>query len=86
MENALHCKSKDRTTEMLHLMASFDTKRGLYAFFCEGQPLMTVRSNGLPSRCPVCGMENPLSRDSNNYSPESQEKHRRPEEDSHLCR
>ncbi len=67
MENKPFKNSPEIQTETvltLHRIASFDMKRGLYAFFCECQPLMTLQNYGLPSRCPICGAENPLREES----------------------
>jgi hypothetical protein len=51
----------EQSTQALHLVASLNHKRQLYAFFCERQPLVTIWSHGLPVRCPFCRAENPLS-------------------------
>lgn len=32
----------------------------MLSFYCEGQPLATIRSFGLPTRCPICQQVNPL--------------------------
>lgn len=29
-------------------------------FVCETQPLLTIKSHGLPKRCPFCGEEKPI--------------------------
>jgi hypothetical protein len=50
----------DQSTATFHFVASENRKRGLVAFVCERQPLMTFQSNGLPAHCPVCGTQNPL--------------------------
>jgi hypothetical protein len=42
-----------------HLIASIPQTRYRYAFVCESQPLLTLRSHGLPTRCPLCRQENP---------------------------
>jgi hypothetical protein len=70
MENKPFKHSPERqteTVETLHCIASFDRKRGLYAFFCECQPLMTLLNHGLPTRCPICGAENPLREETHDY-------------------
>ncbi len=61
MKNSQGHESMEQSTRALHLVASFNQKRQLYAFFCESQPLVTIWSHGLAVRCPFCGAENPLS-------------------------
>ena len=50
----------DGSTQYLHFVASVRQDRNQYAFVCEAQPLLTVTSNGLPKRCPLCRQENPI--------------------------
>jgi hypothetical protein len=49
---------------ILHLFVG-NSKIGPVFFACEQAPLMTFQSHGLPSRCPVCGIQNPLRGESN---------------------
>jgi hypothetical protein len=42
------------STHYLHFIATVSHKTDQYALVCESQPLMTSRSHGVPSRCPVC--------------------------------
>ncbi|MGA2607312.1 MAG: hypothetical protein ABSH01_07635 [Terriglobia bacterium] len=49
------------SAQLLHFVEAVDERRGLLSFACESQPLATVRSYGLPSRCPFCQLENPVS-------------------------
>jgi len=51
----------DRSALCFHFIASIRRERNRYAFVCEGQPLMTFESHGLPDRCPACGALNPLT-------------------------
>jgi hypothetical protein len=51
----------DLSTHYLHFIAIVWHDRNQHAFVCESQPLMTFRSRGLPSSCPVCGAPNPLT-------------------------
>lgn len=44
----------------LHLIVG-GTVRGMVFFACEQAPLLTFQSSGLPARCPICGMKNPLT-------------------------
>ena len=61
LKNSEQHQRLEQSTQALHLVANIDTKRQLYAFFCEGQPLLTLWSHGLPVRCPLCGAKNPLA-------------------------
>jgi len=45
----------DLSTHYLHFISSVRLDKNQYTFVCEGQPLMTFRSHGLPGRCPACG-------------------------------
>jgi hypothetical protein len=49
------------SVQLFHFVAAIDEQRGMHAFCCESQPMATVRSHGLPSRCPFCRKENPIS-------------------------
>lgn len=53
----------DCSTSHLHFIASTTRRRNQFVFVCESQPLLTIRSYGLPSRCPICGVPNPLEKD-----------------------
>jgi hypothetical protein len=44
----------------LHLLAG-SNDRGLVFFCCEQEPLLTLRSYGVPSRCPICQQSDPIS-------------------------
>jgi hypothetical protein len=46
-------------TKTLHLFVG-SSERGMRSFACEQAPLTTLQNYGLPSRCPVCGVQNPL--------------------------
>jgi hypothetical protein len=48
-------------TKLLHYVAAVDQQRKTFSFYCERQPLATVRSHGRPKRCPICQQENPFS-------------------------
>jgi len=61
LKNSEQHQRLEQSTQALHLVANIDTKRHLYAFFCESQPLLTLWSHGLPVRCPLCGTENPFA-------------------------
>jgi hypothetical protein len=50
----------------LHLVVG-SRERGLVFFVCEQAPLMTFQSYGRPSRCPVCGSQNPLRGEAHDY-------------------
>lgn len=45
---------------MRHLAECIDGKRPLLRFVCEAQPLITLRSYGLPRRCPLCSQNHPI--------------------------
>ena len=49
-----------RSNHLLHFVTVVDEQRGMVNFCCESQPLATVRSFGLPLRCPFCRLESPL--------------------------
>jgi hypothetical protein len=61
LKNSEQHQRLEQSTQALHLVANIDTKRQLYAFFCESQPLLTLWSHGPPVRCPLCGARNPLA-------------------------
>jgi len=42
-----------------HLLVSNDDG-GMLHFVCEQAPLLTLKSYGLPVRCPICCKQNPL--------------------------
>jgi hypothetical protein len=46
------------STQTLHLITG-STRRGMVTFVCEFS-VMTIHSHGLPARCPICGIRNPL--------------------------
>jgi hypothetical protein len=43
-----------------HLIVGSD-KAGMVFFACEQAPLMTIQNAGPPTRCPICGIHNPLN-------------------------
>jgi len=43
----------------LHLLVG-KNDLGMVFFACEQAPLLTFKSHGLPARCPICCMQNPL--------------------------
>lgn len=45
------------STSYPHFVAISRQPRNQYALVCEGQPLATFRSHGLPARCPGCGAQ-----------------------------
>jgi hypothetical protein len=47
------------SAQTLHLITG-DTTRGMVTFVCE-YSVMTFQNHGLPARCPICGIRNPLS-------------------------
>jgi len=49
-----------RSVHLLHFVTSVDERRGMVSFCCESQPLTTVRSHGLPVRCPFCQQGSPV--------------------------
>jgi hypothetical protein len=50
---------KNIASTTLHLIVS-NFERGMVFFACEQAPLWTFQTHGLPSRCPVCGVQDPL--------------------------
>jgi hypothetical protein len=55
---------KNAPSATLHLIVG-NTERGTVFFACEQAPLMTFQNHGLPSRCPICSSQNPLSGEAN---------------------
>jgi hypothetical protein len=55
--HAVLVKNAPRASLHLFIGAS---ERGIVFFSCEQAPLMAFQSHGLPSRCPVCSIQNPL--------------------------
>jgi len=49
----------------LHLIVG-NSNAGGVSFVCEQAPLITFQSHGLPSRCPVCTAQDPLSGEATN--------------------
>ena len=49
-----------RADQLFHFVTAADEDRQLFSFCCENQPLATVRSHGLPVRCPFCQQANPV--------------------------
>lgn len=47
------------SVRLLHRVTASE-RMGMLSFCCEGQPLATIRSYGLPARCPICQQMNPL--------------------------
>ena len=68
LKNRQQHQVTEQSAQALHLVANFNQKRQLYAFFCESQPLLTFWSHGLPVRCPLCRAENPLRGATNDNS------------------
>ena len=50
---------------LLHFVTGTDEKLGMVNYCCVVQPLATVRSYGLPSRCPFCQEKNPVGDEKN---------------------
>jgi len=46
--------------ETIHLIAG-SNHRGLVFFCCAHEPLLTLKSHGLPARCPICQQSNPIT-------------------------
>lgn len=63
---------KKTASAILHLIVG-KSERGTVFFACEQAPLMTFQNHGLPPRCPVCRIQNPLRRDTNESSRDSYE-------------
>jgi hypothetical protein len=55
---------KTTASATLHLIFGNRESETL-SFACEQAPLMTFQNYGLPSHCPVCRIQNPLSRELN---------------------
>jgi hypothetical protein len=49
-----------RSGRFLHILTAVDQGRGMVSFYCETRPLVTVRSFGLPVRCPFCRQPDPV--------------------------
>lgn len=63
MENQRHNDSRGRhPVRMRHFAECIDGKRPLLRFVCEAQPLITLRTYGIPKRCPVCSQNHPIPR------------------------
>jgi hypothetical protein len=60
---------------MLHLLVG-NNDRGMMFFACEQAPLLAFKNHGLPARCPICSMKNPLSRALNDYFKKEQTRSR----------
>jgi hypothetical protein len=60
---------KNIPSTTLHLIVS-NCERGMVLFACEVAPLWTMQSYGLPARCPICGIQNPLRGEANDYQQE----------------
>jgi len=52
------------SAQYLHFVAGVQQSKNQYAFVCESQPILTVRTYGLPKRCPLCRQNNPIRRES----------------------
>ena len=50
--------------QYLHFVLAVRFDRNHCAFVCESQPLLTVTSDGLPKRCPLCRQNNPIGSES----------------------
>lgn len=49
------------SVQLLHFVVAVDQQGRTMSFCCESQPLATIRSYGLPSRCPFCLQVKPIS-------------------------
>jgi hypothetical protein len=58
-DERLVCIVRTGSAQTLHLITGCTTK-GMVTFVCEYSD-MTFQSDGLPARCPICGIRNPLS-------------------------
>jgi hypothetical protein len=45
---------------LLHVATTYDKRRKILAFVCETNPLATLRTFGLPVKCPFCQRRRPL--------------------------
>jgi hypothetical protein len=63
---------KTTASAILHLIVG-NSERGTVFFACEQAPLMTFHNHGLPPRCPVCCIQNPLRRERNESLGDSDE-------------
>jgi len=51
------------SAQLLHFVVAVDQQQRSMSFCCESQPFATIRSYGLPSRCPFCQQVKPVSAD-----------------------
>jgi hypothetical protein len=54
----------EHSPQRFHFIGGARNKPRQYALVCETQPLLTLTGCGFPTRCPFCGQENPIGRDS----------------------
>ena len=54
-------KFSECAAQLLHFVLAVDQQQRSMRFCCESQPLVTIRSYGLPIRCPFCQQVNPVS-------------------------
>ena len=52
---------REGCAQLLHFVTAIDERRHFFSFVCESQPVATVRSHGLPKRCPFCQRQDPVS-------------------------
>jgi len=57
----MESRKTDRSPGPLHVATVFDLERGIVSFYCETNPLTTVRNFGPPLRCPFCRKPHPVS-------------------------
>jgi len=50
---------RNARNETIHLIAG-NNNSGLVFFCCVHEPLLTLKSHGLPARCPICQQSNPI--------------------------
>jgi hypothetical protein len=55
----------DRSVANLHLVVEVPDKENHFALVCEFQPLITLKSHGLPKRCPFCRQQDPIGSEIN---------------------
>jgi hypothetical protein len=46
--------------QFFHYFSGVGLNRHQYAYVCEVHPLLTLKSYGLPKRCPLCQQRNPI--------------------------
>jgi hypothetical protein len=63
---------KKTASATLHLIVG-SGEIGTVYFACEQAPLMTFGNHGLPPRCPICRIQNPLRRKPNEILEDSGE-------------